>query len=86
MQITSTKKELWQTLDSARDDLEIICAAKRLLIQLYSDEESMTELDSHITNVLCMLDKTRDRMITRASQLDDAWKTANKTDIIDHEI
>ena len=60
MQITSTKKELWQTLDSARDDLDHL-RGQRLLIQLYSDEESMTELDSHITNVLCMLDKTRDR-------------------------
>ena len=86
MQVTTTKKELWQTLESAQEDLEVICAAKRLLIQLYSDAEELTPLDSHITNVLCMLDQTRNRMIARASQLDDAWQTACKKDVIDHEI
>ena len=86
MEITTTNRELRQTLKSAHDDLEIICASKRLLIELFSDDDEMTPLDRHITSVLCLLDETRNRMIKRVSQLDDAWQTANQKDIIDHEI
>ena len=84
--VTTTNRELRQTLKSAQDDLEVICACKRLLIQLFSDDDEMTPLDRHITSVLCLLDETRNRMVKRVSQLDDAWQTANQKDIIDHEI